>query len=132
MNVNNQNFTTGVHILRVGLAITFIWIGVLIIKNPEAWGGYLQPWVLSLLPIPLSQVMFGTALMDILIGGLLLVDILTWVAALAASAHLIIVLSVSGITDVTVRDIGLLAGALTLFIESLPPFILQKLPWIKK
>jgi hypothetical protein len=30
---------TSFHILRVGLAITFLWIGVLIFKNPESWGG---------------------------------------------------------------------------------------------
>lgn len=119
-------------ILRIGLGITFLWIGVLIFINPAAWGGSIQPWALSLLPIPLMQVMFGTALMDIIVGGLLLVDILTWLAALAATVHLIIVLSVSGISDVTIRDIGLLAGAAALFAESLPPFIWQKLPWIKK
>jgi len=124
--------STALHILRIGLGITFLWIGVLIFINPAAWGGFIQPWALSLLPIPLSQVMFATALMDILVGGLLLVDILTWLAALVASAHLIIVLTASGITDVTVRDIGLVAGAAALFVESLPPCILQKLPWIKK
>ena len=32
---------TSFHILRVGLAVTFLWIGILILKNPEAWGGYL-------------------------------------------------------------------------------------------
>lgn len=34
--------------------------------------------------------------------------------------HLIIVLTVSGITDITVRDIGLLAAMLALIIDSLP------------
>jgi len=44
---------TSFHFLRVGLAITFLWIGILIFKNPEAWGGYLEPWAVGLLPIPL-------------------------------------------------------------------------------
>ena len=56
------------HILRVGLAFTFLWIGVLILKNPEAWGGYLRPWAAGLLPIPLAQAMMGTAILDIAIG----------------------------------------------------------------
>ncbi len=53
------------HILRVGLAVTFLWIGVLIFKQPEAWMGYLQPWVVKLLPISIEQVMLGTAVLDI-------------------------------------------------------------------
>ena len=120
------------HFLRVGLAITFLWIGVLIFKNPEAWGGYLQPWAAGILPIPLAQVMIGTAILDIIIGTFLLFDFLSWLAALVGSVHLIIVLTVSGITDITVRDIGLLVAALALMIDALPQEVLNKIRFIKK
>jgi len=62
------------HILRVGIAITFLWIGILILKQPEAWGGYITPWAMKLLPVPIEQAMMGTAVLDILIGALLLFD----------------------------------------------------------
>src|SRR3989344_5189598 len=64
------------HFLRVGLAITFLWIGILIFRNPEAWGGYLEPWAAGLLPIPLSEAMIGTAIIDIIIGALLLTGLI--------------------------------------------------------
>src|SRR3989338_6845361 len=118
---------TSFHFLRVGLAITFLWVGVLIFKNPESWGGYLQPWAIGLLPVSLDQAMIGTAILDIAIGAFLLLDVLTWLAALIGSVHLVIVLTVSGITDITVRDIGLLVGALALMIDSLPQKILNKI-----
>jgi uncharacterized membrane protein len=118
---------TAFHFLRVGLAITFLWIGVLIFKNPEAWGGYLQPWAAGLLPIPLAQAMIGTAILDIAIGAFLLLDFLSWVAAFAGAVHLIIVLTVSGITDITVRDIGILAAALALMIDSVPESIVHRM-----
>lgn len=108
------------HILRVGMAITFIWIGVLILKSPESWGGYLQPWAVKLLPVPVSTALISTAILDILIGILLLIDQLTFAAALVGAIHIVIVLSTSGITDITIRDIGLLAGAIALLIESTP------------
>ncbi|OGJ03378.1 hypothetical protein A3G06_01455 [Candidatus Nomurabacteria bacterium RIFCSPLOWO2_12_FULL_46_14] len=111
---------TSFHILRVGLAITFLWIGVLILKQPEAWGGYLQPWAAGLLPVPIEQAMLGTAILDIVIGVMLLVGWLTWLAALVAGVHILIVLAVSGITDITVRDIGLLAGAIAILADSWP------------
>ena len=115
------------HILRVGLAITFLWIGILIFKNPEAWGGYLEPWAVGLLPVPLNEAMIGTAILDIAIGALLLADIFTWLAAFIGAIHLVIVLTVSGITDITVRDIGLLAGLIAIFIDSFPQTIRNKI-----
>lgn len=132
MKVNNQNFTAGFHFLRVGLAITFLWIGILIFKNPESWGGYLQPWAYGLLPIPLKQAMIGTAILDIIIGAFLIFDFLPWLAALIGAIHLVIVLTVSGITDITVRDIGLLAGMIVVMIDSLPQSIIHRINFLKK
>ena len=120
------------HILRIGLAVTFLWIGFLIIRNPEAWGGYLKPWAAGLLPIPLAQAMIGTAILDIAIGALLLADIFTWLAAFVGAIHLGIVLTVSGITDITVRDIGLLAGLIAVIADSIPQAIHDKIVRVKK
>lgn len=108
------------HILRVGVAITFLWIGILILKVPEAWGGYLQPWAVGLLPISIEQAMVGTAILDIVIGFFLLIDSFVWFAALVGALHLLLVLTVSGITDITVRDIAILAAAIALMIDSTP------------
>ena len=118
---------TSFHILRVGLAVTFLWIGVLIFKQPEAWGGYLMLWAAGLLPVPIEQVMMGTAVLDIIIGALLLFDFFVWFAALVGVIHLIIVLAVSGITDITVRDIGILAAAIALMADSLPENFINKI-----
>lgn len=115
------------HILRVGLAVTFLWIGVLIFKQPEAWGGYLMPWAAGLLPIPIEQAMMGTAFLDTVIGILLLFDYFVWLAALVGTIHLIIVLTVSGITDITVRDIGILAATIALMGSSLPEIFINKI-----
>ncbi len=124
---------TSFHILRVGLAITFLWIGILIIKNPEAWGGYLKPWAVGLLPIPIAQAMIGAAFLDIMIGALLLFNSFVWLAALVGAIHLIIILIVSGITDITVRDIAILAAAVALIVDSLPKVFIDKiLSWQNK
>ena len=124
---------TSFHILRVGLAITFLWIGVLIFKEPEAWGGYLQPWAAGLLPIPIKEAMIGTAVLDVLIGALFLFDYLVWLAAAVGSIHLIIVLAVTGITDITVRDVGILAATIALMSDSLPKNFTDKIrSWQKR
>lgn len=106
------------HILRVALGITFVWIGILIFQNPEAWGGYIQPWAADLLPIPIREAMIGTAVLDVLIGFLFLIDIFTWAAGMVGALHLVIVLTTSGISGVTVRDIGLLGGAIAIALSA--------------
>lgn len=108
------------HILRIGIAITFLWIGVLIFKDPQAWGLYLRPWATDLLPVPLEQVMIITALLDISIGVLLLINVLTWLVGLVGAIHIAAVLIVSGINAVTVRDIGLFSAVLALAIHAWP------------
>ncbi len=117
------------HILRVGMAITFIWVGVLIIKDPAAWGGLISPWAEKLLPGPIEQVMLSTAILDIIVGGMLLLDVWVWIAGFLVSAHLAVVLVTTGINAITVRDIGLLTGGLALMASSIPP---SWIPWIGK
>lgn len=114
------------HILRVSMGITFLWIGILIFRDPEAWGGYLLPWAMDILPMPLEEAMIGTAILDVIVGLLLLLDVATWVAGLVATIHLCIVLAVSGINGVTVRDIGLLGGTLAIMWPALPTRIREK------
>lgn len=115
------------HILRVGIAITFLCIGVLIFKEPDYWAGFLQPWAVGLLPVPLREAMIGTAVLDVAVSFFLLIDVLAWVAALAAMGHLVIVLVTAGITEVTVRDIGLLSAAAALCWSDLPEDIKRRL-----
>ncbi len=108
------------HILRIGLGITFLWIGVLIFRSPEFWGGFLQPWAIDFLPVPLREAMIGSAVLDAIIGLALLVNVRVWIAALLGSIHLAIILVTCGITEITVRDIGLLGGTIALFWTNLP------------
>lgn len=73
------------HILRVGMAITFLWIGILIFQNPESWGGYILLLFQNLLFFTLKTTMLIVAFIDIVIGFLLLIDYLTfWASFLGA------------------------------------------------
>jgi len=117
---------TSFHVLRVGMAITFLWIGILILRDWQAWGGFVQPWVTDLLPLSLKHIMISTAWLDIAIGAFLLFGWFTWLAALIGSLHLFSVLLVSGINEITVRDIAIVAGTLALFVDSVPESIKKK------
>lgn len=106
--------------IRIGLAITFLWIGVLIYREPETWGGFIQPWAAALLPVPLKTAMIGAAILDIAIGFFLLLNWFVFWASLLAFSHIALVLAVAGIDSITVRDIGLAGAALGLLLDSWP------------
>src|SRR3989344_6315582 len=112
--VNNQSY--GFHIIRVGLAITFLWVGVLIFRDLAGWAGFLLPWAQDLLPIPPVQAMMIVAVFDIVVGGVLLVGVWVWHSAMAAALHTALVLIVARIDPVTVRDIGLMAASFALAV----------------
>lgn len=113
-----MNYTE--NIIRVGLGVTFVWIGILIFGSPEAWGGALQPWVVSLLPVDLRTAMIQTAVFDITVGFFLLIEVMPAFFSLLALAHLVTVIIAVGITGITARDIGLAAAALALSIHYWP------------
>jgi len=108
------------HILRIGVGITFVWIAVMIFQNPTAWGGMLEPWAVNLLPVPIEQAMYATAVLDLVIGVLLVLNLLPWLGGLLGSIHLAVILIGAGVNAITVRDIGLLAATLALTIETWP------------
>jgi len=89
----------------------------MILNDPVAWGAMISPKIRALLPAPIKTVIINTAILDIAVGIFLIINIhpiITFLAALFGSFHLIIVLTAAGIDEVTVRDIGLLGGTISL------------------
>lgn len=109
------------HVLRVGLGITFLWIGILIIQNPTSWSSYLLPWSKDLLDGWAIPIMYVIAGFDLLIGLLLLLDALLWLVAIVGILHLIVALLATGITALTVHDITLIAALIAIYLESKGP-----------
>lgn len=120
------------HVLRVGTAITFLWIGILIFQNPDGWGRAISPWMVELLPMSVHDVMVGTAVLDMSLGALLLIGFWTPWVALVATLHLAMVLIVSGVTNGTVRDFAIIGGTIALFLESVPPVVKEKMMFWRK
>lgn len=120
------------YFLRIGLGLTFLVIGIFILRDPEIWGSFINSSLLQFLPISLRNFMIGVAIFDIAIGVSFLLNFLTWIFALLASLHLIGILLVSGINSITTRDIGLLGATITLFLITAPKDLLEKLPYLTK
>lgn len=118
--LNIDNLKSATLLLQVGLAITFFWIGLLILQDPLAWGSYMQPWAYNLLPAPIEQVMTTTAYFDMATGFLFLIPHTAFIAGVLAALHLVGVIATSGINEGTVRDIGLLAASIAVVLLYFP------------
>lgn len=105
------------HILRIGVAITFILIAIFIFQNPIAWGGYIKPWAKEVLIFPVEITMILTAIFDLIVGSFLLFNILLRPVLFFAFFHILIVLFITGINSVTVRDIAILTAIVSLFFK---------------
>lgn len=91
----------------------------------------MQEWATRLLPFGVESVMLTTGVLDIVIGTLLALGIVIPLAALIGALHIAVVLVTTGITDITVRDIAILAASLALALESLPEPLAYKILNIK-
>ena len=121
---------SGFHILRVGIGITFLWIGVLILKDTNSFSALIEPWVLNIIghftnnvDKFLQTMMIEIAFFDLAVGFLLLINRFVFLAALLGALHLLTILTSTAILA-TVRDIGLLSATVALMLNTLPyPFV---------
>lgn len=102
------------------MAITFLWIAVLIFKSPLFWTGFLNPFIVDMLPITAVQFMYVVAVLDAVVGIMFLINWKVYWAGLIAALHILGVLVVSGINDITVRDIAIMGAGFALFLETVP------------
>lgn len=107
--------TLPIIILRIGLGITFLLSGILILKDEDKWTHMLPAWFIRYLPST-RFFMVVTALGDLVLGAWLLSGYYTGIAASLAVLHLAGVLIVSGRKEFheVYRDIGLLFASVAL------------------
>ncbi len=98
--------------LRLGLGLTFLWIGIDILRHPELWIGYAPAKV----PLGLTRetALQASGFFDVVVGLALTVPVLPKLMGALAAAHLLAIIVTQGIDAVLIRDVGLLGAALAI------------------
>ncbi len=117
---------SSLYVLRGGLAVTFIWIGYLVLQNPAGWARTIQPWAADLLPVSPDAFMTAIGYFDVTVGVLLLINPLAWLGALFGAIHLAGVVVAISSNGILARDLGLLGASLALAIETFPRALVDK------
>ena len=104
--------------LRLGLAAVFIWFGVDKFLNPQYW---LSAWIpqsaISIaenLGISGMDMVYISGVFELLVGASVLSNIFIKIFSVLALIFLVTVLFTFGISEVLVRDVGLIGGFLSL------------------
>lgn len=102
-------------LLRIGLGITFVLTGVLILKDDDKWAHMVPRWFAQHTP-SVRSFMIATAWFDLVVGAWLMSGYFTGIAAAIAAIHLLGVLIATGkhTFHETYRDIGLVFMAVAL------------------
>lgn len=104
--------------LRLGLAAVFIWFGVDKFLDPQYW---LSSWVpqraLSLaskIGVSGMDVVYASGVFELLVGASVLSNIFIKIFSVLAIVFLVTVLLTFGISEVLIRDVGLIGGFFSL------------------
>ncbi|MBS3089804.1 DoxX family membrane protein [Candidatus Pacearchaeota archaeon] len=113
-------------LVRYAVGIVFLLIGIMQFSSPESWIGYLAEGFSIPFGISLTQAMTGIGAFNALVGLLLIIGLITRIAAALAVLHLIGVIASIGYNDISIRDFGLLLAALSVFLNGTDSLCLEK------
>ncbi|MFT4308914.1 MAG: DoxX family membrane protein [Candidatus Woesearchaeota archaeon] len=107
-------------VLRIGISIVFLWLGVLQLTDSQLWKEYVPDIIIGIIANPeLLVVINGTV--HIVLGTLLLAGGFTRITAWALSANLIIILLGIGYDIIGILTLGMLAGTISIAMTSNDP-----------
>lgn len=103
-------------ILRLGLGLTFIYVGLQSLLDPLSWIGFLPYWLTPIIHPAIALKIH--AIVSLIIGVSLLTGFKLKIFSILAFLELAAILIFYGVDNVTFRDFGLATAAIALFLLS--------------
>lgn len=112
-------------ILRVGIALVFLWFGASQLSNAADWIGWLPGWVLKL-PIAPTTFVYINGALEVIGGALLLIGVSVRLAAFLLALHMAGIVAAVGYNEIGVRDFGILCATIAVWLHGSDACGLQK------
>lgn len=107
-------------VLRIGLALVFLWFGYMQLANTQMWIGLIPEWVTGMSGLEAATLVRFNGAFEIVFGLCLLAGFYTRIVALFLALHMIhvflTILMAQGLNGIAIRDFGLVVAAVTLFM----------------
>jgi uncharacterized membrane protein YphA (DoxX/SURF4 family) len=112
MNTTRQKI--GVHLLRIGLAVVFLWFGFSQLFDSLTWVGIVPDWAVNLLHLPPAMIVMANGLLEVILGTLLALGIWVRFSSFVLAIHLLVISFDFGFSAIGIRDLGLSLATLAL------------------
>jgi uncharacterized membrane protein YphA (DoxX/SURF4 family) len=103
-------------ILRVGIAVVFLWFGAQQLLHPGAWIGFIPKMLVSVTGLSKELFVAFNGSFEIVFGLCLLLGYYTRTTALLLALHMLDITLVVGYSATGVRDFGLSIAAIAVFM----------------
>lgn len=109
----------GIFVLRIGLAILFLWFGFSQFFDQAAWTSWVPQWAMSLTGLEAEMIVLLNGGLEIALGVLLALGLYIRPAAVLLGLHLAVITFEIGLNSVGMRDFAIMAA--TFGLALLPP-----------
>ena len=109
-------------VLRVGLAIVFLYFGFSQIQSPDNWIGYLPEFLTGINNVSPNNIIMLNGFVELTLGIYLLIGLYTRFASAILGLHLIGITLSIGLNPVGIRDFGLTIATLVVFLNGVDRF----------
>lgn len=104
-------------LLRIGIALVFLWFGTDQIIEPSAWVAYIPDWVISFSALSATTIVYLNATFEIFFGMALFLGFFTRFAAFFIMLHMINITYTVGLDAIGVRDFGLSVATIAIWLN---------------
>jgi uncharacterized membrane protein YphA (DoxX/SURF4 family) len=112
-------------VLRIGIALVFLWFGLQELTNPTDWTSYIPSFATKLSHLNAYTLTYINGSFEVLAGLLLILGLWTRIVAALLFLHLLSILSVVGYNPIGVRDFGLMIASLSIALSGQDKFTLD-------
>lgn len=117
-------------VLRVSLALLFLWFSVQQFLHPRVWEGFVPDSVVAISHLSAGTLVFINGVFELIFGTILLIGFWTRWAALFLALHLFDIAYTIGYDSLAMRDLGLAVATLSIFFSGPDWFTIDL--WKKK
>ena len=104
-------------VLRLGLAIVFLWFGFTQLFDQSAWLSLIPTGLITITGISAKAFVIFNGIFEVFMASLLILGIRIRIVSALLLLHLIIIIIDIGINPVGLRDIGLAFALLSIFLQ---------------
>ncbi|MFA6520295.1 MAG: DoxX family protein [Candidatus Paceibacterota bacterium] len=113
-------------VVRLGLAVVFLWFGTQQIINTSAWVNLIPSWITSISGISAVGFVHFNGAFEIVFGLCLLMGYFTKATAFLLALHMLHITFTVGYNGIGVRDFGLSMATISIFLYGIDSWCLDK------